>query len=104
MTAASQPTDSINFTSVRQQLSQLVNQVARKERRILVEKHGAPVAAIVSPDDLKRLDALDEEERQRAAAFKAIGDRFADVPLDELELEVARSVASARQDSSSIPE
>lgn len=97
MTSSTQPTDSLNFSSVRQQLSEIVNQVARRERRVLVEKHGVPVAAIVSPDDLKRLDALDEDERRRTAAFRAISERLADLPLDELEREIERSVAAVRR-------
>lgn len=97
------PTDSMNFTKARQHLSEIVNQVARRERRVLLEKHGAPVAAIVSHDDLKRLKELDEEEQRRTAAFKAISDRLADVPLDELEQEIAKSIATARQAEPSRP-
>jgi prevent-host-death family protein len=95
MPIATVPLDSKNFTNVRQHFSEIVNQVARQERRVLVEKHGAPVAAIISPEDLKRLDRLEDEERRRLAAFRAISERFTDVPLDVLEREVAKSIALA---------
>lgn len=42
---------------VRRSFSQLLNQVARGEPRIIVEKHGAPVAAIIAAQDLDRLSA-----------------------------------------------
>lgn len=95
MPIATVPLGSKNFTNIRQHFSEIVNQVARQERRVLVEKHGAPVAAIISPEDLKRLDRLEDEERRRLAAFRAISERFTDVPLDVLEREVAKSIALA---------
>ncbi|HYH12525.1 MAG TPA: hypothetical protein VD789_09250 [Thermomicrobiales bacterium] len=96
-------TDSLSFTIMRQWLIERVYKVARHVRRVRVEKHGIPVAAIVSPEDLKRLAALDHEEQARVTAFRIISDRLADTPLDELEQEAAHSVASARYGRASCP-
>jgi prevent-host-death family protein len=53
----------MKISEVKQQLNRLVNQVYRRETRIMVEKSGIPVAGIVSAEDLERLDRLDRERR-----------------------------------------
>lgn len=88
-------TQTLNITATRSQLSDLVNQVFRRESRVIIQKSGLPAAALVSADDLARLEAFE----QRAADFAALAqtqDAFADVPLDEHEREVARAVNAAR--------
>ena len=86
----------MKLTDTKQQLSQVVNRVARGEAQVVVEKSGLPVAAIISAQDYRHfLDA----ESQREARFEAIGrisDAFADVPVDELERQVERAVAETR--------
>jgi prevent-host-death family protein len=88
--------ETMKFTDARQQLSRVVNRVARHETRILLEKSGVPVAAIVSADDLRRLDELEMRRQEQFEAMARISDAFADVPLDELERQVERAVAEAR--------
>lgn len=95
--AKSQPaTETMKFTDARQQLSRVVNRVARHETRVLLEKSGVPVAALVSADDLRRLDELEAQREERFAAMREISRAFADVPLDELERQVARANEQAR--------
>lgn len=53
-------TQTMNISEVKHQLSRVVNRVYRKETRVLVEKSGIPVAAVVSPEDLARLPHLDQ--------------------------------------------
>ena len=86
----------MKFTEARQQLSRVVNRVARHETRILLEKSGVPVAAIVSADDLRRLDQIEMRRQELHEAMTRFSNAFADVPLDELEREVERAVAEAR--------
>ncbi len=89
-------TETMTFTDARQQLSRVVNRVARRETRVLLEKSGVPVAALVSPDDLRRLTELDAARDERFAAMRAFSQAFIDVPDDELERELARAQAAAR--------
>ncbi len=70
--------------------------MARRQTRILLEKSGVPVAAIVSADDLRRLDEMEARRQEQFEAIARISDAFADVPVDELERQVARAVAEAR--------
>lgn len=86
----------MKFTDARQHLSQVVNRVARKETRVLLEKSGVPVAALVSPDDLQRLNEFEARREERFAAMRTFSATFAGVPDDELERELARAQNAAR--------
>ena len=89
-------TQTIKSSDARQQWSQLLNKVFRKETRVIVEKSGIPVAAIISAGDLERLNQL---EAQRAEHFKIIDEMraaFADVPDEELEREVDKALTQVR--------
>ena len=92
-----QPTTStMKISDVKQHLNRLANQIYRDRTRIVVEKSGIPVVAIVSIDDLRRLERLDQERAERFKIFEEIGAAFADVPADELEREVERAVTEVR--------
>ena len=94
---ANTPTiETMKFTDARQHLSQVVNRVARHETRVLLEKSGVPVAAIVSADDLRRLDEMEARRHKLAETMSRISDAFADVPDDELERELAKAQVAAR--------
>ncbi len=96
MTAPAPNVETMKFTETRQQLSQVVNRVFRRESRVLIEKNGVPVAAIVSADDLRRLGNLDARHDDYAAELREISRAFADVPVDDLEHQVARVIAENR--------
>ena len=59
-------------------LSEYLNRVSYRGERIIVERHGKPVAALVSVEDLSRLEALDtaapdeESEEAREARFRQL--------------------------------
>lgn len=89
-------TQTVNISEVRRQWSGLVNRVARRETRILVEKSGSPVAALVSTDDLRRLQELDAQRARDLAVLDRIAQAFAGVPADELENVVDRAVTEVR--------
>lgn len=86
----------MKISAVRSELNTLVNRVYRRETRVVVEKSGIPVAAIVSTDDLERLNALDEQDRQARAVLQSMRDPFKDVDQDEIEREANRAVSEVR--------
>ncbi len=90
-------TQTMKISEVKNTLSSLVNRVYRKETRVLVEKAGIPVAAIISADDLARLDQLDRAWNERTTAIERFSRAFADVPTEEAEADVARIIAERRQ-------
>ena len=89
-------TQTMKISDVKSKLSSLVNEVYRKETRILVEKSGIPVAAIISADDLARLAQLEQERDQRFAVIDRVRDAFRDVPAAEIEQETDRIIAGLR--------
>jgi prevent-host-death family protein len=95
--ATSNPTEiTMKLTDTKQHLSQVINRVARGETRVIVEKSGLPVAAIISADEYDRFRKHEAQREARFAAIGKISDAFADVPIDELEREVERALAAVR--------
>ena len=90
-------TQTKKISDVKNQLSSLVNDVYRNEIRILIEKSGIPVAAIISVNDLKRYAQLEREREEHFAVIDRMREAFADVPPEEIEREAERSVAAARE-------
>ncbi|MBI3977005.1 MAG: type II toxin-antitoxin system Phd/YefM family antitoxin [Chloroflexi bacterium] len=89
----------MNVSEARQQFSQLLDRVSRREARVIVEKSGIPMAAIVSAEDLERLNRLDEERHHEFAILDEIGQAFREVPSEEIEREVARALAETRREN-----
>ncbi|MBM2826260.1 MAG: Antitoxin [Dehalococcoidia bacterium] len=92
-------TQTIKASEARQQFSQLLNKVFRRETRVIVEKSGIPVAAIISAEDLKRLNQLEAEREEYFKALDATRETFKDVPAQEIEREVSRALAEVRRKS-----
>lgn len=88
----------MKISDVRGQLNTLVNRVYRGETRVVVEKSGMPVAAIVSTDDLARLDRLDRERAERFQVIDEMRRAFAGVSVEEIEPETDRMTAEIRAD------
>ncbi len=89
-------TQTMNVTQVRENWSKTLSAVFKRQTRVVLEKAGIPVAALVSPQDLERLRRYDAEREADFAVLDRIGAAFADVPDEELEREVANAVAQAR--------
>ncbi len=89
-------TETVTALEARQQWSQLLNRVFRKETRVIVEKSGIPVAAIVSADDLRQLERLEAERAADFAILDEMQDAFRDIPPEEIEREIARAIGDAR--------
>jgi len=91
-------TRSIKATEARSTFSSLINDVFRKRERVLIEKSGIPVAAVVSLDDLERLERLDAERAARNAILEAYASNFDEYSSEQIEIEVAKAIAEVRSD------
>jgi prevent-host-death family protein len=96
MTGHLPPTETMNASDARQQLPTILKRVFHREARVLVEKSGIPVAAIVSASDLARLEQLDKQREADFAVIDEIREAFKDVPLEEIERETDRALAEIR--------
>jgi prevent-host-death family protein len=90
-------TQTMKVSDARQNFSEVLNRVFRRETRVLVEKSGIPVAAIISAQDLERLTRLEEQRQKDFAILDEIRAAFRDVPSDEIEREVARAIQEVRE-------
>ncbi len=89
-------TRAVKISEVKSALSTFINEVNRGETRVLIEKSGIPVAALVSMRDLERLARLDEQDREAWAVLEAMRAPFRDIPHEEIERETAKAVAEVR--------
>src|SRR3712207_9459614 len=90
MREQSSMTQTIKASDVRQQWSEILNKVFRKETQVIVEKSGIPVAAIISTEDLARLHRLEAQRQKDFAILDEMRDAFKDVPPDEVRSEERR--------------
>jgi prevent-host-death family protein len=86
----------VKATEARDQLPQILNSVYRGEGRVVIERSGIPVAAIVSPQDLTALDRLDQQRSELAGVLAEMREAFKDVPQEEIEAETNKAVAEVR--------
>lgn len=93
------PTRTVKASEGRQLWSKMLNDVFRKKTRVVVERNEIPIAAIVSLDDLERLERIDEERESRFRILEDIGAAFADATPAELEREAADAVAAVRAET-----
>jgi prevent-host-death family protein len=89
-------TQTMKISDVKISLSSLVNEVYRQQTRIVVEKAGIPVAALVSIEDLARLKRLDEERAERRRVLEAMRAPFRGIPFEEIEREADKAIAEVR--------
>jgi prevent-host-death family protein len=87
----------MTISELKRQLSPVINAVHRKETRVLIEKSGVPVAALVSVEDLERLTTWDRERDEHFAVIDRMRAAFRDVPPEEIEREAERSLTAARK-------
>ena len=77
--------------------SKVINRAFTGEVRFVVQKHGIPVAGIVSARDVARLEQLDAQWAAEAhEVFTQFGRAFRDQTPEQIEAAVAQAVAEVR--------
>jgi prevent-host-death family protein len=89
-------TQIMKASQARQEFSQLLNKVFRRETRVIVEKSGIPVAAIISAEDLELLTQLEAARQARFKVIDQIHARNQDKDPEEVERDVAEEIAAMR--------
>jgi prevent-host-death family protein len=99
MTRKLPTTRTVKVAEIEAVLLHLVDEVSANETRVILEKAGTPVAALVSADDLRRLQRMDEEDRRAWAVLEAMRAPFRGVPPEEIEREAAKADAEIRAEN-----
>ena len=83
--------NALSIASVRKDLAALIGRVQYRRERVIITRHGEPVAALVPAEDAALLEEL-EERLDLADALEAIEDYDVNggVDLDRLETELDR--------------
>lgn len=76
----------ISISSIREHISEVVSNVLFKGDRVCIERNGKPACALVSIDDLKLLEAIENKADIEAAKESLARNDFAG--LDELQKEL----------------
>ena len=92
-------TQVMKASEVRAQWSQLLNKVFRNQTRVVVEKSGIPVAAVISAEDLQRFTRMEEQREKRFKALDKMREAFKDVPSEEIDREVKRAISQVRAEN-----
>ena len=86
-------------SEVRAQWSQLLNKVFRDKTRVVVEKSGIPVAAVISAEDLQRFTQMEEQREKRFKALDKMRDAFKNVSPEEIDREVKKAISQVRAEN-----
>ena len=95
-------TQTLKASDVRSNWSQLLNKVFRNQTRVIVEKSGIPIAAVISAEDLARFIQLEEQRKERFKILDRMRDAFKDVPVEEVEREVSKAIKEVRAERRSM--
>ncbi len=75
--------NSVSVSTARSKFQELLNRVGFGRERILVERRGKPIAAIISIEDLKRLEAI-EDALDSAKLRRAVEENESFVTLESI--------------------
>lgn len=76
-------TETISTNKTRKDFAEIINRVAYGHERITITRHGKPVAAFISVEDLKFLERLEHELDKKA--IQEAWDEQGDEPLETLD-------------------
>lgn len=92
-------TQNMDIAEVEDSLASVVTRVSQNDARVVVVKHGEPVAAIISIEDLRRFAEMEMADRDPWAVIDRVQAAFADVPIEEHEAEIDRVIAEIRAEA-----
>lgn len=91
-------TETMNVSEARRQFSETLDRVRRREARVVVEKSGIPVGAMVSMEDFARLTGIDERRAELLATLAESRKAFAGIPPEEIEDEIEKAIAEVKEE------
>jgi prevent-host-death family protein len=92
-------TQTVTASEAQEGWSDLLDRVYRGGTRVIVEKSGIPVAAVISPRELERFRVLEAERQEEFKVIDEIRARNAGADPDEVYAEVTKIVEAVRQEA-----
>ncbi len=86
----------VTASEAREQWSALLNSVFERQARVIVEKSGIPMAAIISAHDLEQLNRAEERRRADVALLDASQAAFVGIPDEILDRTVSAALDQVR--------
>lgn len=94
----------VDAIEAEQRFASILSHVRHRAMRVVVQESGKPIAAIVSADDLSRLEQLEREREADFSVIDRVRDAFRSVPEEEIERETDRILAEIRaEDTARVP-
>lgn len=98
MALPKQPTtETMSVSESRKQYSEILNRVFRDDERVVIEKNGIPIAAIVPLSVVRDATVIERRRADLRAAFEAAREEFRDIPPDEIEREIGKAIAEVEE-------
>jgi prevent-host-death family protein len=82
-------TETKRISEARAEFSELVNRAAYRHERVLLTRHGKPIAAIISREDLEYFEALENrDDLETARAALEDPDNQEEIPWGQVKAEL----------------
>lgn len=88
--------ETVKASDARQHWSELLNKVFGGQVRVVVEKSGIPVAALISAEDFQHFQLLEAQRHERFHALEETWEAFADLPAADVDQAITRVIAEVR--------
>lgn len=94
-------TQTMAASEAKRNWSKIINTAFSGQARFVVQKHGIPVAGIVSAHDVERLAELDAQRIRDFEILDRVGQVFRDQSPEEIQAAVAKALAEVRAENRS---
>ena len=92
-------TRTIDVAQAERCFGDLIDEVDQTRTRVVVERDGKVVGALISAADLERLEALDRRAAEGWRTIEEIWARNADIDPEEAERDIAEAIAELRAEA-----
>jgi prevent-host-death family protein len=99
MTDLKRPVRTVDPADAQRCFDDLIHEVNNKQTRVVVEREGKIVGALISAADLERLEAMDRRAAEGFRAIQEIWARNADLDPEEAERDIAEAIAEMRAEA-----
>jgi prevent-host-death family protein len=99
MTDLKRPVRTVDSADAQRCFDDLVDEVNSKRTRVVVEREGKVVGALISAADLERLEALDRRAAEGFRAIQEVWARNADLDPEEAERDIAETIEEMRAEA-----